>query len=88
MTTDAPIIPAPIDTELTKTWFITFGLGTRHGRTHTRVLVPASLSRDEASDYVRSVAVESYGTEWAFHYSPDQYESAIAQYHLTVRETL
>lgn len=78
-------------------WFISHGLGKPAQNTYTEVaftdealgeLVHATPSEVERvqEEVVRRVAVELYGTAWAFTYRPDQYEDAIARHGLRRRE--
>ena len=72
-------------------WFITFGLGGPAEGSFTEVTFgpgePADLT-DIIDQVVRQVAFDTYGTAWAFHYSPDQYDSAIERWSLWRRERI
>jgi hypothetical protein len=70
-------------------WFITHGLGKAAEGTYTEVgwgQGLRNLPEHVIEDVVRRVAVELYGTAWAFIYRPDQYEDAIARHGLRRRE--
>lgn len=69
-------------------WCITFGIGSRHGKQYTEVLVPPNRSYDVDFDAVHAAAIESYGTAFAFPYPPIAFEASIARYGLTLRETI
>jgi hypothetical protein len=72
----------------TVSWFITFGLGSPDGRTYTEIQVPALMERREQERLVRATVIGRYGRQWAFDYPPEDFDSAISQYGLTLREKL
>jgi hypothetical protein len=78
-------------------WSITHPLGRPAGGTYTEVafadealdeLVHATPQQVEAvcEEVTRRVAVDLYGTAWAFTYRPDQYADAIERHHVRRRE--
>lgn len=75
-----------------RSWFVTFGLGKMAGGTFTEVVVPdfaddgQPLTREAKAALVRRVAVDLYGTAWAFAYGPDEAARAIWQYEMRIRE--
>lgn len=71
-----------------RSWFITFGVSSPARGMFTEVAITGNDDFDsETLDrVVRAIAVELYGTAWAFHYPPDDYESAIERYNLVRRE--
>lgn len=75
---------------LPTSWFVTFGFGKPAESTYTEVMFPRVIT-DEHPEHVldavvRRVAVDLYGTAWAFHYRPDQYDEAIGRYPVRLRE--
>lgn len=72
-------------------WFITHTLGGLAKGMYTEVRFECSVdghSYEFLGRVVRKVAEDLYGRGWAFHYPPDQYESAIQneRWSLTCRE--
>ena len=70
-------------------WFITHRLGRPAGGTYTEVAMPAhaeALDRAVLETVVRAVAVELYGSAWAFIYGPEQHAEAIARWSSPRRE--
>lgn len=79
-------------------WFISHQLGGPAKNTYTEVTFPeigtfpeipgvfAGEVRRVLNEVTRAVAVDLYGSKWAFHYAPERYASAIAKYGLTRRE--
>lgn len=81
-------------------WFVTFGFGKPAENTYTEVrFTDEALGRVEGTTndthpehvldaVVRRVAVDLYGTAWAFHYRPAEFPSAIEQYGVRLREVV
>lgn len=76
-------------------WYITHPLGRPAGGTYTEVafsrtarFAAARHERPDAvlEEVVRRVAVDLYGTAWAFTYRPDQYDDAIGRWQMRRRE--
>jgi hypothetical protein len=72
-------------------WFVTHPLGRPAGNTYTEVaFAPDVLARQHSpavlDQVVRSVAVDLYGTAWAFTYPPEDYVDAIERWHMRRRE--
>lgn len=70
-------------------WSITFGLGKSAQGTYTEVAFTRDVDRHPErvlEEVVRRVAVDLYGTAWAFTYRPEQYAEAIARWGLRRRE--
>ncbi|MDP5182138.1 hypothetical protein QOZ88_05775 [Blastococcus sp. BMG 814] len=71
-------------------WTVTFGFGKPAAGMYTAVHfaeVPhLSLPERVLEEVVRRVAVDLYGTAWAFTYRPEQYADAIARWGLRRRE--
>lgn len=79
-------------------WFVTFGFGKPAASTYTEVaFTDDALGRIEGTtndtlpervldEVVRTIAADLYGTAWAFHYRPDQYQDAIARHGVRLRE--
>lgn len=76
-------------------WYVTFGFGKPAAGTYSEVAFTAeALIGDDAEPHpehvldavVRRVAVDLYGTAWAFHYRPDEYADAIGRWNLRRRE--
>jgi hypothetical protein len=69
-------------------WFITHPLGGPAGDTYTEVVIHQGERYPESmrDDAVRFVATELYGSRWAFHYRPEQFDDAIGRYGLRRRE--
>lgn len=82
----------PVPRDLDRSWCITFGFGKPAGGMFTEVAMPdftddwTPLAREVQAEVVRRVAIDLYGTAWAFHYGPEQYDGSIAQYGMTLRE--
>ena len=73
----------------TVSWYITFGFGGPYGGQYTEIKMPLGiLTRTEHSEIARKTAFEVYGTAWAFHYGPDQFEQSIARYGMKLREVI
>ena len=74
----------------TQTWFVTFGLGGPHGKQYSQIQIEVPEGTDEhiVDQSIRDAIVASYGTAWAFHYRPDQFDDAIGRYNLKMRELL
>ena len=96
LTYDAHLDPAwPAGPDRYGSWSITFGFGKPAERTYTEVAFTRDARFGAAFDQlpervleevVRRVAVDLYGTAWAFTYRPDQYAEAIARWGLRRRE--
>jgi hypothetical protein len=74
-------------------WFVTFGFGKPAQGTYAEVAFDLQVDEEgeELPEHVldavvRRVAVDLYGTAWAFHYRPDEYASAIERWNLRLRE--
>jgi hypothetical protein len=75
-------------------WFITHGLGGPAAGMFTEVVVPEftdtgeKLTIAQQAGIVRTIADQLYGTRWAFHYPPEDYEQSIQndRWSLTRRE--
>jgi hypothetical protein len=83
---EARLVPDvhPHAANLTGSWFITHGFGKPAAGTYTEVAFLPEITETEPErvldEVVRAVAVELYGTAWAFHYRPDQYADAIGRF--------
>jgi hypothetical protein len=76
-----PLDPAPTS------WFITHELGGPAAGTFTEVAFDDTRHPDTVLEpVVRLVAVELYGTRWAFLYPPEQYAGAIGRHSMRRRE--
>lgn len=91
---DARLRPAgyplkPDDPPAPSSWFITHGLGGPAEGTFTEVEFdagePVNLEHI-IEPVVREVAVQLYGTAWAFTYRPTEFADAIARHGLRRRE--
>lgn len=70
-------------------WSITHGLGGPAGGTYTEVRIDDTRLSDQlAHEVVRRVAVDLYGTAWAFTYPPERFEHALADHGLRRREVV
>lgn len=74
--------------DLPGSWFITHPLGGPAAGTYTEVAIEGAerLPERVADEVVRRVAIDLYGTRWAFHYRPDQYAGAIGRWGMRRRE--
>lgn len=93
---DAKLAPhADVDVpDGARSWFITHGLGKPAGGTFTEVVIDGTPEDDDGAplpvevveQLVREIAVQLYGTAWAFTYRPDQYADAIGRHGMRRRE--
>ena len=72
-------------------WFITHGFGKPAAGTYTEVAFTPEVQAAGHPEHVldaavRRVAVELYGTAWAFHYRPQERADAIERWSLRRRE--
>lgn len=97
LTYEALLHASPAGPDWAGSWTVTFGFGKPAQGTYTEVAFASnvldSLRHDESvsaecvlEEVVRRVAVDLYGTAWAFVYRPDQYEQAVARWGLRRRE--
>jgi hypothetical protein len=76
---ESPLLPG--------SWFITHRLGGPARNTYTEVAFDAPPPDPLiAQEIVRRVAIDLYGTSWAFHYRPDSFEDAIGRWDMRRRE--
>lgn len=85
----------PAAANLPGSWYITHGLGKPAQGTYTEVAFGDNALIDPDGQpwpevvldaAVRTVAIQLYGTSWAFQYRPDQYAVAIGEHGLRRRE--
>ena len=60
-------------------WYFTFGCGTKHADRYVKITT---------SDYgrARQLMFERYGKKWAFQYSEEEYDEAIAKWNYRLLE--
>jgi len=66
-----------------RSWFISFGFGKPAQSTFTEVVLPdfaddgQPLTDEMKRELVRKIALDLYGTAWAFHYGPREAQDSI-----------
>lgn len=91
LTYEARLDPSHTGPDWAGSWYITHGLGRPAAGTYTEIAFVTDVQVTDHPDpvleeVVRRVAVDLYETAWAYVYSPDQYEDAIARWALRRRE--